>query len=168
MESERQKKTWSCDTIWKRNADLKNTGVKEWCWSWNSSTLATSWDELTHWKRPWCWEGLWTGGEGDLRGWDRWMASPTCWTWVWVNSASWWWTGRPGMLRFMGSQRVRHDWVTELDWTELIPPTSVPCLFYYEYWNLFCWGQYILFKIRISRISYSFFLLLALDYWRLT
>ena len=58
------------------------------------------------------------GGEGDDRGWDGWMASLTRWTWVWVNSGSWWWTGRPGVLRFMGSQRVGHDWVTELNWTE--------------------------------------------------
>ena len=98
------------------------------------------------WKRPWCWEGLGAGGEGDNRGWDGWMALPTRWTWVWVNSRiggrrrrgqqrmrwldditnsmdmSWvnflltWWTGRPGMLRFMGSQRVGHDWATELTW----------------------------------------------------
>ena len=89
----------------------------EWCWSWNSSTLATSHEELTHWKRLWCWEVLGAGGEGDDREWDGWMASLTRWTWVWVNSGSWWWTGRPGMLRFMGSQRVRQDWVTELNWT---------------------------------------------------
>ena len=69
---------------------------------------------LPHWKRPWCWEGLGAGGEGDDRGWDGWMASPTRWTWVWVTSGSWWWTGRPGVLRFMGSQRVGHDWATEL------------------------------------------------------
>ena len=93
---------------------------KEWCWSWNSSTLATSCAELTHWKRPRCWEGLGAGGEGDDRGWDGWMASLIRWTWVWVNSRSWWWTGRPGVLRFMWSQRVRHDWATELNWTELI------------------------------------------------
>ena len=62
--------------------------------------------------------GIGAGGEGDDRGWDGWMASPTRWTGVWVNSGSWWWTGRPGMLRFMGSQRVGHDWVTELNWTE--------------------------------------------------
>ena len=74
---------------------------------------------MIHWKRPWCWEGLGAGGEGDERGWDGWMASPTRWTWVWVNSRSWWWTGRPGMLRFMGSQRVGQDWATELNWTEL-------------------------------------------------
>ena len=61
------------------------------------------------------------GGKGDNRGWDGWMASPTLWRWVWVNSGSWWWTGRPGVLRFMGSQRVGHDWGTELSWTELHP-----------------------------------------------
>ena len=83
---------------------------KEWCSSWNSSTLATSCEKLTHWKRLWCWEGLGAGGEGDDRGWDGWMASLTRWTWVWVNSGSWWWTGRPGVLQFMGSQRVGHDW----------------------------------------------------------
>ena len=60
------------------------------------------------------------GGEGDDREWDSWIASPTQWTWVWVNSGSWWWTGRPGVLQFMGSQRVRHNWATELNWTECI------------------------------------------------
>ena len=80
--------------------------------------LATSCEELTHWKRLWCWEGLGAGGEGDDRGWDGWMASPTRWTRVWVSSGSWWWTGRPGVLWFMGSQRVGHDWATELNWTE--------------------------------------------------
>ena len=94
--------------------------LKNMYWSWNSSTLATSCEEFTHWKRPWCWEGLGAGGEGEDRGWDDWMASLTQWTWVWVNSRSWWWTGHPGMLQFMGSQRVRHDWVTELNWTEKI------------------------------------------------
>ena len=89
---------------------------KEWCWSWISSALATSCKELTHWKRLWCWEGLGAGGEGDDRGWDGWMASRTRWTWVWVNSRSWWWTGRPGVLQFIGSQRVGHDWATELNW----------------------------------------------------
>ena len=72
------------------------------------------------WKRPWCWEVLGAGGEGDNRGWDGWMASPTRWTWVWINSRSWWWTGRPGVLRFMGSQRVGHDWATELNWHDSI------------------------------------------------
>ena len=58
-----------------------------------------------------------TGGEGDNRGWDGWMALPTLWTWVWINSGSWWWTGRPGMLQSRGLQRVGHDWVTEPNWT---------------------------------------------------
>ena len=69
------------------------------------------------WKRPWCWEGL-RAREGGDRGWDGWMASLTWWTWVWANSGSWWWTGRPGVLQFMGSQRARHNWATELNWTE--------------------------------------------------
>ena len=90
---------------------------KEWCESWNSSILANSCKELTHWKRLWCWEGLGAGGQGNDRGWDGWMASRTQWTWIWVISGRWWWTGRPGMLRFMGSQRVGRDWVTELNWT---------------------------------------------------
>ena len=72
-----------------------------------------------HWKRPWCWERLRAGGEAEDRGWDGWIASPTQWTWVWASSESWWWTGRPGMLQSMGLQRVRHDWATELNWTEL-------------------------------------------------
>ena len=61
---------------------------KDWCWSWNSNTLATWCEELTHWKRPWCWERLKAGGEGDDRGWDGWMAWLTQWRWVWVDSGS--------------------------------------------------------------------------------
>ena len=90
---------------------------KDWCWDWNSNTLATSCEQLTHWKRPSCWEGLGAEGEGDDRGWDGWMASLTRWTWVWVNSGSWWCTGRPGVLQFMGSQS--RTWLsdsTELNW----------------------------------------------------
>ena len=87
--------------------------LEEWCW--NSSTLAAWCEELIHLKRPWCWERLKVGGEGDDREWDDWMASPTQWTWVWVNSRSWWWTGKPGVLQSMGSHRVRHS----CDWTEL-------------------------------------------------
>ena len=68
-------------------------------------------------QRPWCWERL-RAGEGDDRGWDGWMVSLTQWTWVWVNSGSWSWTGRPGVLWFMGSQGVRHNWATELNWTD--------------------------------------------------
>ena len=107
----------SNQSSWRRS--VLGVHWRYWCWSCNSNPLATSCEELTHWKRPWCWEGLGAGGERDNRGWDGWMASPTRWAWVWVNSRSWWWTGRPGVLWFMGSQRVRHDWVTELDWSEV-------------------------------------------------
>ena len=68
--------------------------------------------------RLWCWEGLGAGGKGEDRGWDGWMASLTRWIWISVNSRRWWWTGRAGVLRFMGLQRVKHIWVTELNWTE--------------------------------------------------
>ena len=81
--------------------------------------LATWWEELTHLKRPWCWERLKAGGEGDDRGGDGWMASLTQWTWDWVNSRSWWRTGKPGLLQSTRSQRVGHDWATE-NWTELM------------------------------------------------
>ena len=103
-----------------------NMNWKGWYWSWNSNTLATWCEELTHWKRPWCWERLKTGGEGDNRGWDSWMASPTRWTRVWASPRSCWWTGKPGLLQFMGSQRVRHDWVTELNWTDWGSKMSSP------------------------------------------
>ena len=84
---------------------------------------------LTHRKRLWCWEGLGAGGEGDNRRWDIWIASPTRWTWVWVNSRSWWWTGKPGVLQSMGSQKVRHDWATELN----------------------CWWQTSTVKVRVMQ-----------------
>ena len=77
--------------------------------NWNPNTLATWCEELTHLKRPWSWKRLKAGAEGDIRGWDGWMASPTQWTWVWVNCGSWWWTERPGMLQSMRLQRLRHD-----------------------------------------------------------
>ena len=91
-------------------------------------------EELTHWKRLWWREGLGAKGEEDDRGWDGWMASPTRWTWVWVNSGIWRWTGRPGVLQFMGWQRVGRDWVTELNWVKKIkdlmevrsPPGDLP------------------------------------------
>ena len=90
---------------------------KDWCWSWNSNTLATSCEELIHLKRPCCWEILKVGGEGDNRGWDGWMASPTRCTWVWASSGRHWRTGKPGVLQSMGLQRVGHDCATELiDW----------------------------------------------------
>ena len=93
---------------------------QDWCWGWNFNTLATWCEELTHWKRPWIWVRLKVGGEGNDREWDGWIASLTLWTWVWVNSGSWWWTGRPSVLQPMGSQRVGHDWETDLIWSDLI------------------------------------------------
>jgi len=92
---------------------------KDWCWSWNSNTLATSCEVLPHWKILWCWEGLGAGGEGDNRGWDGWMAPPTRWTWVWENSGSWWWTGRRAVIHRVAKSRTRLS-----DWTELT--NSVP------------------------------------------
>ena len=82
---------------------------KDWCWSWSSSSLATWYEELTHWKRPWCWERLKAGREGYDRGWDSWMDH---WTWVWTSSRNWWRTGKPGVLQSLGLQRVRHEWAT--------------------------------------------------------
>ena len=75
-------------------------------------------DTNNWWKRPWCWERLKAGGEGDDRGWDGWMMSPSGRTWIWVSSRSWWWPRKPGVLQSMGLQRVGHDWGTELNWTE--------------------------------------------------
>ena len=89
---------------------------KDWCWNWNSNTLATWCEELTHLKRPWCWERLKAGGEGDDRGRDGWMASPTQWTWVWVNSRSWWWTGRPAKVHGVTKSRTQLSNGTALKW----------------------------------------------------
>ena len=103
---------------------------------WSRYNLTLYWiscEELTHWKRLWCWEELGAGEEGDDRGWDGWMASLTRWTWVWVNSESWWWTGRPGVLWFMGSQRVGHNWATELNWSKALWIFYI-CILYF----LFC------------------------------
>ena len=130
-----------------------NIHWKNWWWSWSSNILATRYKELTYWKRPWCWERL-TAGEGDDWGWDGWMVSLTWWMWVWASSRSWWWTGKPGVLPSMASQRVRHDWATELNWTEddwmhtrpprdgtdfsvaQYPPVGLPAL-----WGLYMGGQ---------------------------
>ena len=118
---------WGKWLIWEKIPG--NTGRM---WKWGSKGKEASLDGLISefdilwphdaknwlkWKRPWCWERLKAGGEGDDRGWDGWMAWLTRWTWVWASSGSWWWTGRPGVLQSMGSQRVRHDWATELNWT---------------------------------------------------
>ena len=100
---------------WTARRSVLNVHWKDWCWSWNSNTLATWCEELTHLKRPWCRERLRAGEEGDNGGWDGWMASLTQCTRVWVDSGSWTWTGRPDMLWFMGLQRIRHNWETGLN-----------------------------------------------------
>ena len=114
--------------FWRRS--VLGVHWKDWCWSWNSSTLATWCKELIHLKRPWCWERLRAGGEGDDRGWDSRMASPTQWIGLWVNSGSWSWTGKPGVLWFMGSQEIGQNW-TELskDYITIMYPA---------------WGQFLL------------------------
>ena len=108
--------------FWRRSA----LGVhwKDWCWSWNSNTLATWYEELTHLIRPWCWERLRARGEGDDRGWDGWMASSAQWTWVWVNSGSWWWTGRPGCCGSWGCKESDTTEPTELNWTCFLNPSA--------------------------------------------
>ena len=105
-----------------------------------------------------CWEGLGAGGEGNDRGWDGWMASLTQWTWIWVNSGSWRWTGRPGVLRFMGLQRVGHDWVTELNWTEQGRKGTISvfsCLRYASLFFLSVIKMVFILRVYITRIHYS-------------
>ena len=115
-------KTLGSPSDWRKIKPVNPKGNQSWihfkdqCWSWNSNTSATWYKALTHWKRPWCWARLKAGGEGDNRRWDGWMASPARGTWIWASSRSWWWTGKPGVLQSIGSQRVRHDWETVLNW----------------------------------------------------
>ena len=97
----------------------------------NSDSLVTWCEKLTHWKRLWCWERLKLGGEGDDRGWDGWILSVTRWTWVWAGSGTWWWTGRPGVLQSMGSQRV--------DTTEQVNRTE----YLYRWENKIQWKKHI-------------------------
>ena len=94
------------------STDMKNWLIEKDLTHCQKKTWFTE-KELTHWKRPWCWERLKAGGEGDDSGWDGRMESPTQWTWVWANSRSWWWTGKPGVLQSMGSKRIRHNWATK-------------------------------------------------------
>ena len=159
-----------------------NIHWKDWYWSWNCNTLATWCEELTHLKRPRCWERLKAGGVGADRGWDDWMASLTQWTWVWVSSGSWWWTGRACMLQSIGSQRVGHDQGIELNWTDLpnslfpsillhlliriileeraLPSFSFIWLFNYLYQHrlvtfiLFCSITIIILLLKLSQIGH--------------
>ena len=134
----------SNQSIPKGNQSVLNIHWKAWCWSWNSKTLATWWEELTHWKRPWCWERLKAEGEGDDRGWDGWMASLTQWTWVWANSGGWWWTGRPGVLQSMGLQTQSRTQLS--DWTELCGytmtySTNLLCIYACRLFLIFCYYE---------------------------
>ena len=126
-----------------------------------TQTLATWYEELTHWKRLWFWERLTAGGEGDGRSWESWMASLTWWTWVWVRSRSWWWTGEPGVLQPMVLQRVGHDWMTELNWIRgrriilfiLISMKSTLIWWYLEKdWNAICIWEWS-FSAKANQLS---------------
>ena len=97
---------------------------KNWCWGWSSNTLVTWCKELTYWKRPWRWERLRAGGDGDDRGWDGWMASLTRSTWVWASSGRWSRTGKLGILQSTALQRVGHDWATEQQSSRKDPTAS--------------------------------------------
>jgi len=91
-----------------------NIHWKEWCWSWNSNTLATWCEELTHWINPWSWERSKAGREEDDRGWDGWMASPTQWTCIWASSGSWWSTQKPACYSLWGHKDS--DMTEQLNW----------------------------------------------------
>ena len=125
-----------------KRKSVLNIHWKDWCWSWSSNTLATWREELTQWKRPWCWERLKAGGDGDDRRWDGGMASLTQRTWVWASSRSWWKTGKPGMLQSMESQRVGHDWATQPEHLDGKPPVRSTLLPSSPV--LFCSGPYCL------------------------
>ena len=96
---------------------------RDWCWSWNSNTLATWCEELTHWKRAWCWERLKAGGEGDDRGWDGWMASLTRWTWIWVDSGVD--DGQGGLVCCSSWGHKESDTTKQLNWTETLILVSI-------------------------------------------
>ena len=123
----------------------------------NSNTLATWWEELTHLKRPWCWDRLKAEGEGDDRGWDSWMAPLTWWAWVWASSRTWWWTGKPGVLQSMGSQRVGHDWATELKKLRMSPGnrnTQLHGKSYSMNMSFFCFNSFQLFRNKVSYLEF--------------
>ena len=114
-------KTLESPLDWKEIQTVHSEGDRPWDFFGRNDAKAETpvlWPPhlLTRWKRLWCWKGLGAGGEGDDRGWDGWMASLTLCTWVWVRSVSWWWTGRPGVLWFTGSQKS--DMTERLNWTD--------------------------------------------------
>ena len=105
----------------RRSSQSHSKGDQSWVFFGRNDAKAKTpilWPpDAENWKRPWCWERL-KAGDGDNRGWDGWMASLTWWAWVWASSRNWWWMGKPGMLQSMVSQRVRHNWATELNCDE--------------------------------------------------
>ena len=112
-----------------------NSHWKDWCWSWNFNNLATWCEEVTHWKRPWCWERLKARGEGDDRGWDGWMASPTQWTWVWAT---------PGEGEGQGNLVCCSPWCrTESGMTEQLNNKLNRMVLLKYFWNFFknLWDQ---------------------------
>ena len=117
-------------------------GSKSWIFIWRTNAEAPIlWSpDMKNWLtgKDWCWERLKAGGEGKDRGWDDWMSSLTQWTWVWAISRSWWWTRKPGFLQSMGSQRVRHNWVTVLNWMPMM--TKNRCITW-ELWVKVYLGQ---------------------------
>ena len=130
-----------------RNTVL-NIHWKDWCWSWSSNTLATWCEELTHWKRPWSWERL-KAGEGDNWGSDGWMASPTRWTWVWVNSGSLCWTGKPGLPQSMG-----HKESDKTEWLNWLITTSLPIHFSMDFKDdCISWVLYIVLQRTLGYMS---------------
>ena len=118
--------------------------------------LAIWCEKLTHLKRPWWWESLRAGGKEDDRGWDGWMASPTWWTWVWASSRSWWRTGKPGKLQLIGSQRVGHDWGTELKWTKFFGKTAIQ-----QYNQNSCCVTWINWRISSDFAFWCFYFMLS-------
>ena len=111
--------------------------------------LFCSCEELTHWKRPWCWERLKAEGEGDDRGWDAWMASLTQWPWVWAISGSWWWTGKPGVLQSMGVTRIL-IWIFHLSDIGCYFTSFISCIVCLDL--LFSWWSFL----KVYQFSLSF------------
>ena len=131
-----------------RKSEL-NIHWKDWCWSWNSNTLATWCEELTHLKRPWIGEILWARGEVDNRGWDGWMASPTQWRWVWVNSRGWWWAGILASSNQCGCKGLdRTERLNWTNWSEMsfinVAQKEISCCPYYKTGNWFLCCQDIM------------------------
>ena len=125
-----KQKGWMAPTAQSKRKSVLNIHWKDWCWSWNSNTLATWCEELTHLKRPWCWERLKPGGEGDDRGWDGWMASATWWTRVWASSGSWRTAPCPSLACCSLWSHEELDTTERLNWTYLLKmaPKNLPLL----------------------------------------